>query len=37
LHVVGVVALVIGYWISDNYREERRATAPKDPMKAITY
>jgi hypothetical protein len=32
LLVVGVVALVIDYWISDNDCEERRATAPKNPV-----
>jgi NADPH:quinone reductase-like Zn-dependent oxidoreductase len=37
LLLVGVVALVIAYWMSDNDCEERRATAPKNPMKAITY
>jgi NADPH:quinone reductase-like Zn-dependent oxidoreductase len=37
LLVVGVVALFIAYWVSDNDCEERRATAPKKPMKAITY
>ena len=37
LLVVGVVALFIAYWISDNDCEERRATARKNPMKAITY
>ncbi|HZY05388.1 MAG TPA: NAD(P)-dependent alcohol dehydrogenase [Anaeromyxobacteraceae bacterium] len=37
LLVVGVAALFIGYWLSDNDCEQRRATAPKNPMKAITY
>lgn len=37
LLVVGVVALFIAYWVSDNDCEERRATAPKKPMRAITY
>jgi NADPH:quinone reductase-like Zn-dependent oxidoreductase len=37
LLVVGVMALFIAYWRSDNDCEERRATAPKDPMKVITY
>jgi NADPH:quinone reductase-like Zn-dependent oxidoreductase len=31
------MALVITYWMSDNDCEERRATAPKNPMKVITY
>jgi NADPH:quinone reductase-like Zn-dependent oxidoreductase len=35
--VVGVVALVIAHWMSDNDCEERRASAPRNPMKAITY
>jgi len=34
---VGVVELVIACWMSDNGCAERRATAPKNPMKAITY
>jgi hypothetical protein len=29
LLVVGVVALVVAYWMSDNDCEERRATAPR--------
>ena len=37
LLVVGVAALFIAYWLSDNDCAERRATAPKRPMKAITY
>ncbi len=35
--VLGVVALFIAYWRSDNDCNERRATAPKNPMKAIVY
>jgi NADPH:quinone reductase-like Zn-dependent oxidoreductase len=37
LIVVAVVALFIGYLKSDNDCEERRATPPKNRMKAITY
>jgi NADPH:quinone reductase-like Zn-dependent oxidoreductase len=37
LLVVGAVALFIAYWMSDNDCEARRATAVKDPMKAVTY
>lgn len=37
LLVVGVMALVIACWMSDNDCREWRATAPKNSMKAITY
>jgi hypothetical protein len=37
LLLVRVVALVIADCLSDNDCEERRVTAPKDPVKAITY
>jgi NADPH:quinone reductase-like Zn-dependent oxidoreductase len=35
LLALGVAALFIAYWRSDNDCEERRATAPKNPMKAV--
>jgi len=37
LLLVGVIALFVAYWMSDNDCEKRRATAVKDPMKAVTY
>lgn len=37
LLVVGVVALFVAYRMSDNDCQERRATAPKKPMRAIVY
>ena len=35
--VLAVLALFVAYWRSDNDCDERRATAPKNPMKAIVY
>lgn len=35
--VLAASALFIAYWRSDNDCEQRRATAPKNPMKAIVY
>ncbi len=35
--VLAVLSLFIGYWRSDNDCDERRATAPKNPMKAVVY
>ena len=35
--VLAALSLFIAYWISDNDCDDRRATAPKNPMKAIVY
>jgi NADPH:quinone reductase-like Zn-dependent oxidoreductase len=35
--VAGGVALAIAYWRSDNDCAERRAKAPENPMRAVTY
>lgn len=35
--VLAALWLFIGYWRSDNDCDQRRATAPKNPMKAIVY
>jgi NADPH:quinone reductase-like Zn-dependent oxidoreductase len=35
--VVAASVLLVGYWRSDNDCEQRRATTPKDPMKAVIY
>lgn len=34
---LALLGLFVGYWRSDNDCEQRRATAPKNPMKAIVY
>lgn len=35
--VLAAVALLVAYWRSDNDCDQRRAAAPKNPMKAIVY
>jgi NADPH:quinone reductase-like Zn-dependent oxidoreductase len=35
--VLAFLAFLVTYWRSDNDCDERRATAPKNPMKAIVY
>jgi NADPH:quinone reductase-like Zn-dependent oxidoreductase len=37
LVVLGFLGFLVAYWRSDNDCEQRRAKAPKNPMKAITY
>ena len=37
LLVVGAISLAVAYWRSDNDCEQRHATAPRNPMKAVTY